>query len=223
MIFDIWTIAFKDIRLDLRRVENFISMFFFTFIILLVFAFALPSKQAAQFEIVSGIFWVAFLLGGILSLNKSFQLEKENACMDALLLSPVSRGALFLGKMTGNLLFIMIVQLFVIPLVSILYNSAFLQHLPQFLLLDLIAAVGFSSLGTLLAGLTTDVRFKEILLPILLFPLLVPMILASIKITQAILLGKGLLAEADWLRLLIGFDLIFMIISYLTFEYVMEL
>ncbi len=222
-IADIFTILLKDLKLDLRRMENFFSMLFFSIIILLVFAFALPSEGGENTDTGAGIFWVMFLLSGILSLNKSFQMEKENACMDALLLSPVNRGAIFLGKMFGNVIFILIIQSIVIPIFSILFNHLVLNYFGDLLLLSLAATIGFSALGTLLAGLTTDLRFKEILLPILLFPLLVPLLLSCVRITQDILLGQGIENTLDWMRLLVGFDIIFLIISYLTFDFVMEM
>ena len=196
---------------------------FFSLIILLIFAFALPQNTSNQAEIVSGVLWVTFLLSGILSLSKSFQLEKDNSCMDAMLLTPVSRGAIFLGKMAGNVVFILIIQLLIIPVFSILFFQTILDYFAELVLLSFIAAVGFSALGTLLAGLTTDLRFKEILLPILLFPLLIPLLLACVRITRGILIGQGLVGVMDWFRLMIGFDLIFLIISYLIFEFVMEM
>ncbi len=223
MIKDCKTILFKDLRLDLRRAENFFSMLFFTITILLIFAFALPPQLSKQIDVLSGMYWISFLLSGILSLNKSFQLEKENGCMHALLVSPVSRGAIFLGKMSATIVFVLVVQALVIPVFGILFNAVAITYFPEFMLLSLLASVGFASLGTLLAGLTSDIRFKEILLPLLLFPLLVPLLLASVRLTQTILSGGGFLESADWIRLLIGFDLIFLIISYLTFEFVMEL
>ncbi|MCP4749746.1 MAG: ABC transporter permease [Proteobacteria bacterium] len=218
-----FTILLKDLKLDLRSKENFLSMLFFSVIILMVFAFALPSDSDNRTLLAPGIFWVTFLLSGILSLNKSFQMEKENSCMDALLLSPISRGSIFLGKMAGNIAFILIVQIMLIPLFSVLFCSSALVHFGELFLLSFVSSVGFSALGTLLSGLTTDLRFKEILLPILLFPLLVPLLLASVKITQALLANGGFQAELDWLKLLVGFDLIYLIIAYLTFDFVMEI
>jgi len=222
MLSDIWTVYFKDIKLDLRSMENFISMLFFSVIILLIFAFALPADEKNHQLLSPGIFWVTFLLSGLLSLNKTFQMEKDNACMDAMLLTPISRGAIFLGKMTGNLTFILAIQAILIPIFSLLFYSQILDYFFPLMLLSLIAAVGFSSLGTLLSGMTSDLRFKEILLPVLLFPLLIPLLLAAVKITQAILAGEGLQGELDWLKLLLGFDGIFLVISYLTFDFVME-
>jgi heme exporter protein B len=223
MLKDIWIIYQKDLKLDFRSLENFISMFFFSVIILLIFSFALPEEEKIHQLLSPGIFWVTFLLSGLLSLNKSFQIEKENGCMDAMLMSPVSRGAIFLGKMAENVSFILLIQLILIPVFGLLFYSRILEFYGELMLLGLISSAGFSSLGTLLSGMTTDLRFKEILLPVLLFPLLVPLLLASVKITQAILLGDGFQGESDWLKLLLGFDGIFVIISYLTFDFVMEL
>lgn len=223
MFSDTLTIFLKDLKLDLRTKENLVSMLFFSVIILLVFGFAVPAEEETQRLLAPGIFWVTFLLSGFLGLNKNFQVEKEGNCMEALLLTPVSRGSIFLGKMSGNIVFIMILQTLLLPLVSLLFDSTFLSCYGQLLGINLLAAIGFSSLGTLLAGITTDIRFKEILLPILLFPLVVPLLMACVTITQSILGGQGFLGEADWLKLLLGFDGIFLIISYLTFEFVMEI
>ena len=223
MISDIWTILKKDLTLDMRRMENFIAMLFFGVIILLVFSFALPQDEEMHGLLAPGVFWVTFLLSGILGLSKSFQLEKEMGSMEALLLAPISRGSIYLGKMTGNVIFILFMQCLLIPLFALLFYAPAMEHFFEMIALSALAAFGFSSLGTLLSGLTTDVRFKEILLPILLFPLLIPMLLAVVRILAGIFLGEGFQGELDWLKLLIGFDLIFMIVAYLTFDFVMEL
>lgn len=143
--------------------------------------------------------------------------------MEALLLAPISRGSIFLGKMLGNWIFVLVMQCLLIPLFSLLFFAPAMDHFGEMLALSALTALGFSSLGTLLSGLTTDVRFKEILLPILLFPLLIPLLLAAVRILAGILVGEGFQGELDWLKLLIGFDLIFLIIAYLTFDFVMEL
>jgi len=117
----------------------------------------------------------------------------------------------------------MIIQAMLIPLFSLLFVNSAIYQFGELLLLSFVSTIGFCALGTLLSGITTDLRFKDILLPILLFPLLVPLLLASVKITQSILGAEGIQGELDWLKLLIGFDLIFLIIAYLTFDYVMEI
>jgi len=223
MIREIWTILQKDLTLELRRAENFIAMFFFAFIILLIFSFALPSEDENHQLIAPGVYWVTFLLSGILGLSKSFALEKEMGCMEALLISPVSRGSIFLGKMLGTLLFMVLMQGILIPVFALLFYPPAIDYFGPLLVLSCATALGFSSLGTLLSGLTTDVRFKEILLPILLFPLLIPLLLAAVQIMAGILAGQGIQGELDWLKLLLGFDFIFLIAAYLTFDFVMEL
>ncbi len=209
--------------MDLRSLENLLAMLFFSLTIILVFSFALPIDEKSKKSLAPGIFWVTFLLAGVLSLNKSFQIEKDDDCIESLLLAPVGRGTIFLGKMGWNILFILIIQIIVVPVFSILFYAPFFEHFFALILLSFLTSVGFSSLGTLLSGLTTDLRFREILLPILLFPLLVPLLLASVKITQTIVSGGDIWEAADWLKLLIGFDSIFLIVSYLTFDFVMEL
>lgn len=223
MIGDVLTILKKDLTLDLRRMENFIAMLFFSVIILLVFSFSLPPDQESHLSLAPGVFWVTFLMSGMLGLSKNFQLEKEMGCMEGLLLSPVSRGAIFLGKMLGTWIFLLLMQVILIPVFSLLFYQAAIGFFFELLGLSAVTALGFSALGTLLSGLTTDVRFKEILLPILLFPLLVPLLLAAVQVMAGIFLGKGFQAELDWLKLLVGFDLIFLIAAYLTFDFVMEL
>ncbi|MDX2468987.1 MAG: heme exporter protein CcmB [SAR324 cluster bacterium] len=217
------TLLAKDLKLDLRSLENFISMLFFGVIILLIFAFALPIEDDSHEKLAPGLYWVVFLLSGILNLNKLFQIEKENGCMDAVLLAPIPRGSIFLGKMLENIIFITAMQVIMIPLFSLFFFEGLMVHFFELLGLSVFTAIGFSSLGTLLGGLTTDVRFKEILLPILLFPLLVPLLLASVILLQSLVGGNGLFAEADWLKLLIGFDLIYLVVSYLVFDIVMEI
>lgn len=222
MLSHIWTIFIKDLRTDLRRKENLLSTFFFAVVILLIFHFSAPSDPKILSLFLPGIFWVTFLLSGVLSLSKSFQQEKESASIEALLLCPIDRGTIYLGKFCGNLFFIMVVQLLVIPLFGIFFVQEIFDHLLSFIALSFVASIGFTSLGTLLAFLTTGLRFNEILLPLLLFPLLIPLLLASIKITGGLLAGNELVAYMDWLKMLIGFDLIFLVISYLAFEFVLE-
>ncbi len=219
----IWVIFIKDLKLDLRSLENILAMLFFSVIIILVFSFALPTDNDSHQLLAPGLFWVTFLLAGLLSLNKSFQIEKDDECIESLLLAPISRGNIFLAKMGWSVVFILSIQIIVIPIFSILFYSPLIHYFFELILLSFITSIGFSSLGTLLGGLTTDLRFREILLPILLFPLLLPILLAAVKITQSIVSGQGISEVIDWFKLLVGFDLIFLIISYLTFEFVMEL
>jgi len=222
MFSEIKAIVRKDMLLDMRSKENFISMLFFSLVILIIFNFALGSDTKIVTTVAPGIFWVTFLLAGIIGLEKSFLVEKENGCIEFLLLNPVDKGNIFLGKMAGNIIFSLWVQACVIPLFILFFGYHFHSEFLVFVIVTLLTILGFSALGTLLAGITTGLKFSGVILPLLLFPLLIPLLLASVKVTEGIFLQKSLEAYLDWLKLLLAFDLIFLVVSYLTFEFVME-
>jgi heme exporter protein B len=222
MLSQVWTIFTKDLKVDFRSKENFISTFFFALVILLIFKFSIGNEKEIIKTVAPGIYWATFLLASILALSKTFQLEKDNACMEALVLFPIDRGVIFLGKMGACFIYILIVQIFVIPLFGLFFYNELFSFFGEFLIVCVLATFGFTSLGTLLAAITTDLRFSDILLPVLLFPLLVPLLLASINLTEALFNGQSIFDKADWLKLLLGFDGIFFIASYLTFDFVMD-
>jgi heme exporter protein B len=180
------------------------------------------SRRSFVQESAPGLLWVMFLLAGMLGLSKSFTQEKENACMDGLLLTPVSRGVLYLGKMGSNALFLIVLLALVLPMFSIMFQIPVRGVLLPLCLVLLAGVLGFSALGTLLGGITSTLRGKEILLPLLLFPLIAPVLIVVVHLTGVILEGEALSQQVAWIRLLVGADLVFLIISYLVFDYVME-
>jgi heme exporter protein B len=176
-----------------------------------------PVEEAAP-----GLIWVAFVLAGVLGLAKSFAQEREQGSLEGLLLTPVSRGAIYLGKMFGNALFLAVILALLVPLAGLLLGVD-LRGTTGPLALTLTGGVlGFSALGTLLGGVTAQVSGREVLLPLLLFPLLVPLLLVEVHLTQAILAGELLGEQMAWLRLLGAFDGIYLVVSYLVFDSVME-
>ena len=180
------------------------------------------SRRTFLEESAAGLLWVTFLLAGILGLSKSFAQERENACLEGLLLTPVDRGMLYLGKMIGNALFLLILLLLLLPMFALMFGI----HLGAVWLplgvVILAGVVGFSALGTLLGAITASLRGREVLLPLLLFPLMVPVLIMEVQITGAILDGEPLAGQARWLGLLGLFDALYLTVSYLVFEYVME-
>jgi heme exporter protein B len=178
--------------------------------------------QAPLEDSMPGLLWVTFVLAGVLGLGKAFSQEKENGCMDGLLLTPMPRGLLYLGKMVSTTLFLLGMLALLLPLSALLLHVHLGGAWLSLAGVLLGGALGFSALGTLLGGITSSLRGREILLPILLFPLLVPLILVVVHLTAAILAGELLSAHAGWLQLLAAFDVIFLIVSYLVFEFVME-
>jgi heme exporter protein B len=168
------------------------------------------------------LLWLAFLFTGTLGLAQLFNAERENHCLDALLLSPLDRGALFLAKTGFNLILMLLVEIVVIPLFWILFNLHSWNLLPQIFLVSLLGTVGFCGLGTMMAAVTLRARARELLLPLVLFPLMIPVILATIRCMENIL-RMGELGEAlPWLRLLLGFDVIFLTLGVLLFDHVIE-
>ncbi|MSP41671.1 MAG: hypothetical protein EXR70_24570 [Deltaproteobacteria bacterium] len=212
----------KDLRLELRRRDSVMTMFFFGTLLLFVFHFAfdLPPDKVA--EMAPGLLWLAFLFTGTLGLAQLFQAERENHCLDALLLSPLDCGALFLAKTAFNLLLMILVEIVVIPLFWILFNLSAWNLLPQLILVTILGTLGFCILGTIMAAITLRARARELLLPLVLFPLMIPVILATIRCMETVMTTGAIDDAMPWMRLLIGFDVIFLTIGILIFDWVIE-
>src|SRR6185295_10906497 len=212
----------KDLLLELRRRDSLLTMFFFGTLLLFVFHFAFDMPPDKVAELAPALLWLAFLFTGTLGLAQLFQAERDNHCLDALLLSPLDRGALFLAKTGFNLILMLLVEIVVIPLFWILFNLHSWNLLPQIFLVSLLGTVGFCGLGTMMAAVTLRARARELLLPLVLFPLMIPVILATIRCMENIL-RMGEFGEAlPWLRLLLGFDVIFLTVGVLIFDHVIE-
>ncbi len=217
-----YCLLWKDLLLEIRRRESLLAMFFFGTLLLFVFHFAFEIRPERVAEMAPGLLWLAFLFTGTLGLTQLFQAERENHCLDALLLSPIDRGALYLAKVSFNLILMLLVELIVFPLFWVLFNLEFWRLLPLLFLVALLGTIGFCVLGTLFAAVTLKARARELLLPLVLFPLVIPVILATIR-GMEIILRAGELEEAlPWLRLLIAFDVIFLTAGFLIFEWVIE-
>jgi heme exporter protein B len=217
-----WLLLRKDLLLELRRHESFMTMFFFGALLLFVFNFAFDLSPPRVSELAPALLWLAFLFTGTLGLTQLFEAERENHGLEALLMSPMDRGALFLAKTCFNIVLMVLVELVVMPLFWILFSLPSWQPLPALFLIVLLGTVGFCVLGTILSALTLKARARELLLPLVLFPLMVPVILATIRCMEA-LLRLGELGDAlPWLRLLIGFDVIFLTVGILIFDWVVD-
>jgi heme exporter protein B len=217
-----WAMTWKDVTVELRARERVNAMLFFAALVLFIFNFALGPDREKLREVAPGLLWLAFLFTGMLGLGRSFQAERENECFEELLLTPGDRESIFFGKLAGNILFMVTAEALILPLFGILYNLDIWAYLPALALVALLGTVGFSTLGTLLAAMTAHLRAREVMLPLLLFPLTVPVILGSVRATEAILAGQGLGEVSHWLKLLGGFDLVFLVVSPLAFEFVLE-
>jgi heme exporter protein B len=217
-----WAMTWKDVTVELRARERVNAMLFFAALVLFIFNFALGPDLGRLREVAPGLLWLAFLFTGMLGLGRSFQAERENECFEELLLTPGDRESIYLGKLLGNIVFMLMAEAVILPLFGILYNMDIWSHLPGLALVALLGTVGFSTIGTLLAAMTAHLRAREVMLPLLLFPLTVPVILGSVRATDALLGGAGLGEVTHWLKLLIGFDVVFLVACPLAFEFVLE-
>jgi heme exporter protein B len=214
-----WTIVRKDLALERQSREMLSSMFLFALIVILVFSFSFDLRVQEVSQVVPGVLWVAITFAGMLGLARSFVLERDQGCLDGLLLCPVDRSVLYLGKMVSNLIFISLAEAIVVPLTFLLFNLPFnLLLLPVLLL----GTLGFSSVGTLVSAMTVQLRAREVMLPVLLFPLVLPALIASVNLTGGVIDGLPWPEIRHWLQLLVGFDVIFLVVSYLVFDYVVE-
>ena len=216
----IWGLALKDLKLTSRSLHSFLTTMFFAVLILVVFHFAFEPGSQATRESLPGILWVALLFPGVIQLNRSFQIEQEQGTLQGLLLAPVDRGVLFLGKTLANVIFLMAIDLFIVLIFVVLFNPPLTGSSWWLLPLLFLATVGFAAVGTIFAAMVTTLRTQDVLLPVLLFPIIIPIILAAVSATQELLAATGLQAFGQWMRILAGFDVLFLSAGFLLFEYV---
>jgi heme exporter protein B len=216
----IGAIVRKDLTAEWRSRELFSAMLVFALLVILIFNFALELDARARASVTSGVLWVTFAFAGTLGLNRSMATEKDRGCLDGLLLAPVDRTVIYFGKAIGNLIFMFIVELIVLPIYSVLYNTN-LFH-PGLLVVVLMGSIGYVAVGTLLSTLAVQTRTRDILLPILLFPLVVPVLIAAVKASGGYLQGLAFSEIRNWINLLIVYDVIFIAISFMVFDYVVE-
>jgi len=214
------TIVWKDVVAELRTKEMFSSMFVFALLLIVIFNFSFELRIERVAEVAPGVLWVTFAFAGTLELNRSLSLEMEEGCLDGLLLAPMDRSAIYFGKMLGNLIFISAIEALMLPIFSALFDLNLIQ--PALLLTIFLGTLGFAAVGTLLAAMAVNTRAREVMLPILLFPIILPVVISAVKVTAGILDGLPLGNLVHWLRFLIGFDIIFLVVSYMTFDYVVE-
>ena len=204
------TIAWKDLRSELRTKEAVNASLSFALVILLLFSFAFDPTADTTREIAGGLLWMVFAFAGALILNRSFARELTNDCLDALIASPTSGAALFLGKALSNLSLLLAVEIVCLPVFGIFYNVRWLEHFAPLLLVLVLATWSMVVIGTMFSAMTVNLRLRELMLPTLVYPMMIPGLMAAIQLTTSILGGHGLGGDAAvWLRLLVGFDIIF--------------
>jgi len=213
-------VAWKDLLAEGRARSNVLAVILFAGTALLVFAFALGPDALDLQDAGPGVMWLTILLSGILVFNRSYQLELEGGAIEALLTYPGSRRAIFVGKLLANLTIVFLVEAVVLPLSAILFHVPLLPALPGVLAVMLVGTVGLVTLGTFYAAMSSRSRSRDVLLPLLLFPMLVPLLLASVQGTTAFLEGDAMGYGGAWIRMLLAFDLIFLTAALWAFPHV---
>jgi len=216
----IGAVIWKDVLAEFRSRELLSAMLVFSLLVILIFNFALELDIRTRATIASGVLWVTFAFAGTLGLNRSMAIEKDRGCLDGLLLAPVDRSAIFFGKAIGNLVFMALVEVIVLPIFSVLYNMN-LFH-PGLLLVVLLGSIGYVAVGTLLSSMAVHARTRDVLLPILLFPVAIPVLLAAVKASNGFLQAVEMAEIWPWLNLLIVYDVIFVAVAFMVFDYVVE-
>jgi len=215
-------IVWKDFITELKTRELFSSMFIFALLVIIIFIFSVNLSIVKASEVGPGVLWVAFLFAGTIGLNRSFMLEKENDCLQGLLLAPADRTALYFGKLLSNLIFLLTMEVFMLPLFMIFFNIDILSNIIPLIYVIFVGTLGFCAIGTLLSSLSANLKTRDIMLPILLYPLIIPIVIGSVKMTGQVLTGEPLSDMMNWVSLTLCFDVIYIAVSIMTIDFVLE-
>ena len=214
-----WLILRKDLTVEVRSKEIVYTTLFFAVSCVLVFAFALVREGRGPEDGAAGILWIAVMFAGNLALGRTFERERQSETLRALLLAPASRPAVYVGKLLGILVLLFGAELLLIPLVALLFQARLLAH--PFWLVAIMATgtVGFAAVGTLFAAMLVRARSRDVLLPVLLYPITVPVIIAGVRATAELLKPDGEMALVRfWVTLLLALDVVFVTLALWTFE-----
>ncbi len=215
-------IAGKDIRAELRSRTALLSAVVFAALVLVIFNFARDPTAVAAVDLAPSILWVTFALAAMVALNRAVTVERENGALDGLLLAPVPRGAVFLGKLVANLAFVGTVEAVALPLFVLFFNVSLGHALPGLLGVTVLATIGFVAVGTLFSAMAVRTRFAELMLPVLLLPFMVPPLIGAVQVTARLLAGRPLSEMLGWLRLLALYDVVFVTLCTMAFASVVD-
>ncbi|MCF6095162.1 heme exporter protein CcmB [Microaerobacter geothermalis] len=218
----LFTIIGKEIASEIKTKEMFSTMVIFSSLVIVIFSFAFDPMRATVKEVFPGMMWVMIVFSGILGLNRSFVSEKLNHSLMGMMLIPVDRSAIYVGKMLANFLMVSIVELISIPLLYVLFDYRWQGNLFPFLTVVVSSTFGFIAIGTFLSALSAHSRSSELLLPLILFPIVTPLIIGAVETTGILLSGENVASSYSWLRLILVFDVIFFVIPMLLFDYLLE-
>jgi heme exporter protein B len=215
-------IAAKDIRAELRSRTALLSAVVFAALVLVIFNFARDPTAIAAVDLAPSVLWVTFALAAMVALNRAFTVERENGALDGLLLAPVPRSAVFLGKLVANLAFVGTVEAVALPLFVLFFNVDLGHALPGLVGVTALATIGFVAVGTIFSAMAVRTRFAELLLPVLLLPFMVPPLIGAVQVTARLLADRPLSEMLGWLRLLALYDVVFVTLCTMAFASVVD-
>ena len=213
-------ITWKDAISEMRTREIIFSVLVFTLLVIVIFNFAFGPSQQTMELVAPGMLWATFAFAGVLSLNRSFVTEKEEGCLEGLMVCPVSREAIYVGKMLGSLLFLLIIEAIALPVFAFLFNLEILSL--QLVAITVLTTIGFVAVGTLFAALAVNTKAREMILPILFLPIVIPIIIFAVQASRLALAGEPWSELSTWLQIIGAFDVIFLVASFLIFAFVIE-
>jgi heme exporter protein B len=215
-------ITFKDLRAELRTKEAINASLAFSIVILLLFSFAFDPSADTMREISGGLLWIVFAFAGTLMLNRSFAREVPNDCLDALIAAPIPASALFLGKCLANYVMVLAVELVSLPVFGVFYNVHWAQQFPELLMVLLLGTWALTVIGTIFSALTVNIKLREVMLPMLTYPILIPALMSAMQLTTTLVGGTAINSETvDSLKMLVGFDVVFTAVSLVLVDTVL--
>ncbi|HMC55686.1 MAG TPA: heme exporter protein CcmB [Gemmatimonadaceae bacterium] len=217
-----WIVARKDLAIELRTKSAFLSVVVFALLGLVIFFFAWDPTAVPAMDLAPGVLWVTFTFAGLLGLHRSFGVEMEDRGIDALLVAPVDREAIYLGKALANTIFVAAVLAIAVPAVAIFYNLPFGRAVAALGVVALLAAIGLVAVGTLFSAMAVNTRMAELLLPMLSLPFFVPVVLTSAQASTQLLAGRPLAEALPWLKILVAFDIVFAVACTVAFPHTLE-
>ena len=217
-----WLIARKDLAIEFRTRSAFLSSLVFSLLAIVIFFFAWDPTAVGPLDLAPGVLWVTFTFSGLLAMHRSFGVESQDGALDALLVAPIPREAIFLGKALANLVFVLGVQAVALPALAMFYNVPLGDILMPLLGIMLLSAIGLVAVGTLFGGITANTRMAELLLPVLALPFFVPIVMPAAQATARLLAGRPIEESIAWLRILLAFDLVFVYACTVAYPFTIE-
>jgi heme exporter protein B len=218
----VYVVMKKDLAMELRGKEVFSSIFMFSTLVVVLMNFAFDLNTLDAEKMAGGVLWVAFIFSGAIAMNRSFMSEQEEGCLSALMLAPIDRSAIFFGKTFSGLLVMLFTMGLVTPVFTVLYNVDVMSRPGWQTLTFVLGALGFITVGTLISAISVNLRAREMMGPLLLLPVVTPVLIAAVQMSGGLIRNEPLADLMIWLKILAAFDVVYLVVSWLLFEHIIE-